>query len=227
MRQEDFRTDALFDLKRSFFGSWLARYAYPWELLEDIPEAVRQIGRGLNPERYEQTADDVWLAKSLKISGQVSIEGPAVIGENCELRPGAYIRGAVLTGKNCILGNSCEFKNCILLDHVEVPHFSYVGDSVLGNDCHFGAGVITSNFRQDHGFIKIHLDESQVLLTHLEKMGAMVGDGCEIGCHAVLNPGSLLGRRARVYPLTQTRRALPAGSILKNDLSISPLIADS
>ncbi|NCC82606.1 MAG: UDP-N-acetylglucosamine pyrophosphorylase [Clostridia bacterium] len=224
MHLPSWQTDQLFDLSRTPYGTWLTSFVYPWEALPKIKEFILQQGPNLDPAIYEEREPQVWIAKSAKIHPSANIAAPCIIGERCELRPGAYLRGAVLVGNDCVLGNSCEFKNCILLEHVQVPHFSYVGDSILGNDVHFGAGVITSNFRQDKAHIRIHFAEEEDVDTQLRKIGAIVGDGCEIGCQAVLNPGSMIGRGSRVYPLTQTRRALPAQSILKNDGSVHSML---
>lgn len=216
----------LFDLSRPSFGTYLKDFEYPWEVLPHIGRLIREITQTLDPLNYTEIKKEVWAARSAVIAPNVSIDGPCIIGEDSELRPGAYIRGNVLIGRGSVLGNSCEFKNCILLDHVQVPHFSYVGDSILGNDCHFGAGVICSNFRQDHGKIKIHFDHDEYLQTDLRKMGAAAGDGTEVGCQAVLNPGTLLGKGCRVYPLSSVRRAVPAKMIMKQDGSLDALLSE-
>ncbi len=224
MMQDHWRTDLLFDLDRTPFGDWLASFTYPWEALPHIKSYILELGPTLPKDIYEETEDGVWIAKSAKVHSSCVINGPAIIGERCEVRPGAYIRGNVLVGNDCVLGNSCEFKNCVLLEHVQAPHFNYVGDSILGNDAHFGAGVIASNFRQDKSQITIKFAENEILKTGLKKMGVIAGDGTEVGCQAVLNPGSLLGKGARVYPLTMTRVPVPKDSILKNDMSVHSLI---
>lgn len=156
---------------------------------------------------------DVFIHPSVQLPPFGSIQGPAYIGEGCELRPGVYIRGNVIAGKGCVLGNACEFKNCLLLDGVQVPHFSYVGDSILGNGAHLGAGVICSNLRLDQAPITVVLSDGSKAVTGLRKLGALIGDGAEVGCNAVLNPGSILGKRALVMPTVAFRGALAANSI--------------
>ncbi len=227
MLLSNWHTEKLFDLDRSVYGQWLKNFTYPWEALPQIKAYVLTLGPTLDPNVYEQRGETIWIAKSAVVHPSASIEGPVIIGERTELRPGAYIRGSVLVGNDCVLGNSCEFKNAVLLDHVQVPHFSYVGDSILGNDAHLGAGVICSNFRQDKGPIKIHFEDGSVLDTGLRKMGVVAGDGIEVGCQAVLNPGSLLGRMSRVYPLTMTRSAVPEAHMLKADGSIVDVTLNS
>lgn len=156
---------------------------------------------------------DVFIHPSVQLPPFGSIQGPAYIGEGCELRPGVYIRGNVIAGKGCVLGNACEFKNCLLLDGVQVPHFSYVGDSILGNGAHLGAGVICSNLRLDQAPVEVVLSDGSKAVTGLRKLGALIGDGAEVGCNAVLNPGSILGKRALVMPTVAFRGALAANSI--------------
>ncbi len=225
MPYEAWRTERLFDLNRSLGGRLLMRFTYPWEALPQIKNFILTVGPALDPEIYEQRGDSVWIAKSAVIHPSASIAGPTIIGERTELRPGAYLRGSVLVGSDSVLGNSCEFKNALLLDHVQVPHFSYVGDSILGNDAHLGAGVICSNFRQDKGAISIHFEDDEVLKTDLRKMGVIAGDGVEVGCQTVLNPGTLLGKGSHVYPLTSTRKAVPEAHLLKSNGTMCKLEA--
>ncbi len=155
----------------------------------------------------------VYLHPSVKLPPFCSITGPAYIGEGCEIRPGAFIRGNVIAGKGCVLGNSCEFKNCLLLDGVQVPHFSYVGDSVLGNRAHLGAGVICSNLRLDQADVPVQQPDGSRIFSGLRKLGALVGDHAEVGCNSVLNPGSILGKRSVVMPNTSFRETLKANTI--------------
>lgn len=173
---------------------------YPWEILDKIHDFILSEGEKLNPKIYDKLGKDVWIARSAKIVKSVAITGPCIIGENAELRKSAFIRGDVIIGNNCIVGNSTELKNCILFDNSEVPHFNYVGDSIIGFMAHLGAGVICSNQRLDKEEIVIK-NEKESIKTGREKAGAFVGDLAQIGCNSVLNPGTVIGRLAKVYPL--------------------------
>ncbi|MEM8866736.1 MAG: UDP-N-acetylglucosamine diphosphorylase [Verrucomicrobiota bacterium] len=188
----------------------------PWEWVPLIKQALASFSFG------EVGADipagfsiegDVFLHPSVKLPPFGSFQGPAYIGEGCELRPGVYIRGNVIAGANCVLGNSCEFKNCLLLENVQVPHFSYVGDSILGNGAHLGAGVICSNLRLDQEPVKVELPERGFADSGLRKLGAILGDGAEVGCNTVLNPGSILGKKALVMPSMSFRGTVAANTI--------------
>ncbi|HBR67043.1 MAG TPA: UDP-N-acetylglucosamine diphosphorylase [Opitutae bacterium] len=188
--------------------------AFPFESLRgDIPPGLHVEGQ-------------VFIHPSVKLPSFGSITGPAYIGEGCELRPGVYIRGFVITGANCVLGNSCEFKNCLLLDDVQVPHFSYVGDSVLGNKVHLAAGVTCSNLRLDQSEVPVQLPDDSRCGSGLRKLGALVGDAAEVGCNSVLNPGSILGRRSLVMPSMAFRGYLKANSIasIKEKIETAPRI---
>ena len=207
----------LFEFPESLpFASSFRSEVAPWEWLPEIkralaafdfPEADITKPSGLHIE------GDVFIHPTVKLPPFGSIQGPAYIGEGCELRPGVYIRGNVIAGKDCVLGNSCEFKNCLLLDGVQVPHFSYVGDSILGNGSHLGAGVICSNLRLDQANVPVILTDGTKLSTELRKLGALVGDHAEVGCNAVLNPGSILGKRALVMPTMAFRGSVAANSV--------------
>ena len=207
------RTGVLFDLSHTLARPWLEHSEYPWEILPDIPAIIREIGRTLDPARYHAPAEGVWIAKTAVVAPTASIAPPAIIGENTEVRHGAFIRGGALVGDDCVVGNSTELKNCILFDGVQVPHYNYVGDSILGHRAHMGAGAIASNLRSDRKNVVIHGDVD--LPTGLYKVGAMLGDGAEIGCHAVLCPGAVVGRFAVVYPLARVRGVIPAHTIYK------------
>ena len=207
------------------FQGFFAPDAEPWQWLRQIAAAARGIrgnlaGRSLPPGVHVE--GEVWLDPSVRLTSQATLIGPAYIGAGTEIRPGAYIRGNVITGAGCVLGNSCEFKNCLLLDDVQVPHFSYVGDSVLGNRSHLGAGVILSNLRLDQQPIVLRLPDRTVD-TGLRKFGAILGDEAEVGCNAVLQPGSLLGPRALVMPTLPFGGYLPAATIAKSRVSITHL----
>jgi NDP-sugar pyrophosphorylase family protein len=185
--------------------TWLSRIS---DALADIPPGERHVPPGV------QIEGKVWIDPSVKLPAYATIIGPAWIGPGTEIRPGAFIRGNVIVGAGCVLGNACEFKNCLLMDNVQVPHFSYVGDSILGNGAHLGAGVICSNLRLDQKPVVVRVDGKPVE-TGLRKFGAILGDGAEVGCNAVLNPGTLLGRRALVMPTVAFAGYLPANTIAR------------
>ena len=185
---------------------------YPWELLPLIKEYVQSlIEKGI--PGYTKLKEDVLIGQNVKIAETADITGPAIIGNDVEIRPGCYIRGSLLVGDGCVLGNSCEFKNAILMKGCQVPHFSYVGDSILGNYAHMGAGSICSNLRSDGKPVIIHGEID--IPTGIRKVGAFLGDHADIGCQSVLNPGTIVGQNAQVYPLTMTRGVYPSGSIVK------------
>ena len=198
---------------------YLAACQYPWEILDRIGEIVQTIGASLPPDLYEYVADGVWIAHSAKIAPTAHISAPAVIGENAEVRHGAYIRGGVLVGDGCVVGNSVELKNCILFDNVQVPHYNYVGDSVLGHRAHLGAGAVTSNVKSDRSDVVIRTAETAVS-TGRYKVGAFLGDGVEVGCNAVLNPGTVIGQGSSVYPLSSVRGVVPSGAIFKSGKNV-------
>lgn len=198
------------------FGSVFRGELAPWEWVPLIKKALAEFDcaeLGLERSCGLQIRGPVYMHPSVRLPAYGSIEGPAYIGEGCELRPGVYIRGNVIVGSGSVLGNSCEFKNCLLLEGVQVPHFSYVGDSVLGNRTHLGAGAICSNLRLDQGEVAVILSKGSKRKTGLRKLGALVGDGAEVGCQAVLNPGSILGKRSLVMPTVAFRGTLAANTI--------------
>ena len=208
----------LFDLTHSRAGEELAAYTYPWEALAHISEIVLAVGATLDPARYDHPQEDVWIAKTAKVYPTASIAGPCVIGENTEVRPGAFLRGSILVGDDAVVGNSSELKNCILFDGVQVPHYNYVGDSILGYRAHMGAGAITSNVKGDKKLVVVHGEENYE--TGVKKFGAMLGDRAEIGCNSVLNPGTVIGRDAQVYPLSSVRGVVPARCIVKGERGV-------
>lgn len=186
---------------------------YPWEMLPKIKDYIKTlIANGL--DGYNEIEKDVWVHNSVKIYPNVTLIGPTIIGEGCEIRPGAFIRGAVITGKDCVIGNSTEMKNAVLLDKVQVPHYNYVGDSVLGNHAHMGAGSICSNLKADGKSVVIKGDENYE--TGLRKIGGILGDEADVGCGCVLNPGTVIGKNTSVYPLTSVRGVLPENCIVKS-----------
>ena len=212
----------LFDLSHTIAADYLAKHTYPWEALGGIGELIVEIGNTLDPELYEKRGEDIWISKSAKIYPNNYIAGPCIIGHNTEVRPGAFIRGSALVGENCVVGNSTELKNVILFDNVQVPHYNYVGDSILGYKSHMGAGSITSNVKSDKTLVVIKTqDKSEEFFTERKKVGAFLGDFVEIGCGSVLNPGTIVGKKSSVYPLSSVRGIVPAGSIYKSKSEIA------
>ena len=206
------KTADLYDCQVPYLKELFEQNEYPWEMLPKIKDWIlKLIEEGL-PE-FTELKPGVWIGKDVKIANFVTIEAPAIIGHGTEIRPGAYIRGNVITGSNCVMGNSSEFKNCILLDRVQVPHYNYVGDSVLGNKAHMGAGTICSNLKSDGKPVVIHGDEDFV--TGLRKIGGILADGADAGCGCVINPGTVIGKGTTIYPLTSLRGVYPANSIVK------------
>ena len=212
------KTKDLFECKTPYLEKLFNDHEYPWEILPDIKAYINElIKNGLCD--FEEIADGVYVGKDVEIYPTAVIEGPAIIGAGTKIRPGAFIRGSVITGANCVIGNSSELKNCVLLEHVQVPHYNYVGDSVLGNNAHMGAGSICSNLKSDQKAVVIHGDEE--INTNLRKIGAMLADGADIGCGCVLNPGTIIGKNTSVYPLNSLRGVFPANSIVKSQNNIA------
>lgn len=209
------RTSDLFSLDKTLAGKYLSEFNFPWFILESISELIKKIGRELPEEEYEEISQFVWVHKKAVVSSESSLNGPAIIGEGTEIRQGAFIRGSALIGKNCVVGNSTEVKNAILFDSVQVPHYNYVGDSILGYKAHLGAGAVTSNVKSDRTYVKVRC-EGEKIETGLRKFGAMIGDGAEIGCNSVLNPGTIIGRNSIVYPLSSVRGTVKENSIYKS-----------
>lgn len=209
------RTLENYDLNHTLARDLLIKYEYPWMALPFIKGFIIEIGKTLDKEIYEEKEDGVWIAKSAKIYPNTYIAAPAIIGENSEVRPGAFIRGSALVGSNCVVGNSTELKNVILFDNVQVPHYNYVGDSILGYKSHMGAGALTSNVKQDKTLVTVNCGGEKIE-TNLKKFGACLGDNVEIGCNSVLNPGTVIGSGSRVYPLSMVRGFIKKNSIYKN-----------
>ena len=210
----------LYDLSHTRAAALLGGCAYPWEALDRIGEAVRAIGRTLNPSLYDEVEENVWIARSATVYKTATILPPCIIGEHTEVRPGAFLRGNVLVGDHAVVGNSTELKNCILFDGVQVPHYNYVGDSILGYMAHMGAGAVTSNVKGDKKNVVVHGEANYD--TGRMKFGAMIGDYGEIGCGSVLNPGTIIGRDSQVYPLSSVRGVVPARSIVKGERGVFP-----
>ena len=206
----------LYDLNETLASDYLKSFEYPWEALSGIGELIVKIGEGLDPQIYEKKGENIWIAKSAKVWPSVSISGPCIIGERTEVRQCAFIRGKALVGNDCVVGNSTELKNVILFNHVQVPHYNYVGDSILGFYSHMGAGSITSNVKSDKALVVVKDSEGERIETGLKKFGAMLGDHVEIGCNSVLNPGTVIGRNSSVYPTSCVRGVIAADSIYKS-----------
>ena len=215
----------LFDLTHTLAADLLERTEYPWEALGGIKQFIIEIGRTLPADEYEEVSEQVWIARDAKIYPNNYIAGPCIIGHETEVRPGAFVRGSALVGSHCVVGNSTELKNVILFDNVQVPHYNYVGDSILGYRSHMGAGSITSNVKSDKKLIVVRCGEERIE-TGLKKMGAMLGDGVEVGCNSVLNPGTVIGRNSNVYPTSCVRGTVPANCIWKNNGNVIEKIQD-
>ncbi len=207
----------LYTLEESIAGEYLAQFTYPWEALKGISDFIRKIGPTLDPEKFEQRGEEIWVAKSAKVAPTACLNGPLIIDEDAEIRHCAFIRGSAIVGKNSVVGNSTELKNVILFNTVQVPHYNYVGDSILGHKSHMGAGSITSNVKSDKTLVvvKDRYDTGEEIATGLKKMGAMLGDCVEVGCNSVLNPGTVIGKNTNVYPLSRVRGVVPANRVFK------------
>lgn len=203
----------LYDLSHTQAADYLQGFDYPWEALKGIKDMILQLAETLDKDAYICLGENVWAHRSAKIAPGASIAGPTIIGPDSEVRHGAFVRGPALVGENCVVGNSVELKNVILFDNVQVPHYNYVGDSILGYKSHMGAGSLTSNVKSDKSLVVIHAETE--IPTGLKKVGAFLGDFVEVGCNSVLNPGTVIGRQSNVYPLSCVRGAIPENSIYK------------
>lgn len=214
MKATELQVNNLFDLTQTQAAPWLETLQYPWEILPKIKTMILELGAKLPKTEYEQIAETIWVAKDALVAPSAALNGPLIIGHETEVRHCAFIRGSVLIGQGCVVGNSTELKNVLLMNQVQVPHYNYVGDSVLGFKAHMGAGSITSNVKSDKSLVTVRFGEEK-LETGLKKFGAVLGDKVEIGCNSVLNPGSIIGRSSHVYPLSMVRGVVPANSIYK------------
>ncbi len=210
----------LYDLNHTLSRDYLYSYDYPWQALKGIKDLIVSLGENLGDDYFE-ISEKVWVHKTAKIAPTAYLGSPCIIGAGTEVRHCAFVRGSALVGENCVVGNSVELKNVILFDNVQVPHYNYVGDSILGYKSHMGAGSITSNVKSDKSLVKIKNGE-EIIETGLKKVGAMLGDFVEVGCNSVLNPGTIIGRNSSIYPLSCVRGVVPSGSIYKqkNDIVI-------
>lgn len=207
------KTGDLYDLSHSLAGSYLSGFDYPWQALGGIKDLILSLGSQLG-EDYTEISPQVWVHKSASIAPTAFLGAPCIIGANTEVRHCAFVRGSALVGENCVVGNSVELKNVILFDNVQVPHYNYVGDSILGYKSHMGAGSLTSNVKSDKTLVTVKNGQEQIP-TGLKKFGAMLGDFVEVGCNSVLNPGTVIGRNTNIYPTSCVRGVVPAGSIWK------------
>ena len=212
--------EELYDLEHTAAADYLRGFTWPWEALAGIKDFILQLGATLDPEEYDHPAEDVWIAKDAKVFPSAYIGGPCIIGHRTEVRHCSFIRGSALVGDDAVVGNSTELKNVILFDDVQVPHYNYVGDSILGYRAHMGAGSITSNVKSDKQLVVIHGDGEEIA-TGRKKVGAMLGDRVEVGCNSVLNPGTILGRDVSVYPTSCVRGVVPEGCIWKDKGSVT------
>lgn len=212
---KDFTIEKLLDLKETIASELFEGKTYPWEVLPEIKDFILKLGKTLDPEEYEYKEGDIWIAKSAKIASTACINGPAIIGKDTEVRHCAFIRGNAIVGEGCVVGNSTELKNVVIFNCVQVPHYNYVGDAVLGYKSHMGAGSICSNVKSDKQLVVVK-DGEEKIETGLKKFGAMLGDHVEVGCGSVLNPGTVIGRNSNIYPLSSVRGCVPADSIYKN-----------
>ena len=206
----------LYSLEHTLAADYLRQYTYPWEALKGIKDEVIRLGEKLDKAEYREIAPQVWVHVTAEVARTAYLGAPCIIGPETEVRHGAFIRGSALVGAGCVVGNSVELKNVILFDGVQVPHYNYVGDSILGHMSHMGAGSITSNVKSDKTLVKSRQGDA-FIETGLKKFGAMLGDYVEVGCNSVLNPGTVIGRHSNVYPLSCVRGTVPAHSIHKNN----------
>ena len=209
------RIEDLFDLEHTIAKTLFDGKEYPWEVLPEIKAYIVELGKSLDTENFDHPAEDIWIAKDAVVAPTACLNGPLIVDSGAEIRHCAFVRGSAVIGKKAVVGNSAELKNCVLFDGVQVPHYNYVGDSVLGYKAHMGAGSITSNVKSDKKNIVIHAEND--IETGMRKIGAMLGDRVEVGCNSVLNPGTVVGRDAIVYPTSCVRGVIPENHIYKGE----------
>lgn len=218
---EECKIQNLFSLENTIAAQLLKKYIYPWEVLPDISKFIIELGNTLSEKEYDMPEENVWISKTANVAKTAYIKGPAIICEGAEIRHCAFIRGNAIIGKNTVVGNSTELKNVILFDNVQVPHYNYVGDSILGYKAHMGAGSLTSNVKSDKKNVVIKNNVTgEAIETNRKKVGAMLGDFVEIGCGSVLNPGSIIGKNTNIYPLSSVRGVVPENSIFKDSNNV-------
>ena len=213
---EQAKIKSMYNLSETIAAPLFEGKEYPWEVLPEISDFIKKLGPTLDKEKYEQKGEDIWVAKNATVFESAYLHGPLIIDENAEVRHCAFIRGNAIVGKNSVVGNSTELKNVVLFNNVQVPHYNYVGDSVLGYKSHMGAGSITSNVKSDKTLVVVKSRDGEEIATGLKKYGCMLGDEVEVGCGSILNPGSLIGPRTNIYPLSSVRGVVPSDSIFKD-----------
>ena len=221
----DIKIKDLYTLDETIAKDFLSKFEYPWEALPHVKDYIIELGNTLDKDKYDYIGDNVWIAKSAKVFTSAYIGGPCIIGEEAEVRQCAFIRGSAIVGAGAVVGNSTELKNVILFNKVQVPHYNYVGDSILGYKAHMGAGSITSNVKSDKKLVVVH-NEGTDIETGLKKFGAMLGDNVEVGCNSVLNPGTVIGKQSNVYPTSCVRGVIPEKSIFKKSGEVVKKIED-
>lgn len=214
MNKKESLISNMYDLEHTASADFLSGFEYPWEALSGIKAFIYELGKSLPADEYDSPSEGIWIHKTAKVFESAYIGAPCIIGPETEVRHCAFIRGAALIGSKCVVGNSTELKNVILFDNVQVPHYNYVGDSILGYKSHMGAGSITSNVKSDKKLVTVHFDDENVE-TGIKKFGAMIGDNVEVGCGSVLNPGTVIGRKSNIYPLSSVRGTVSENSIYK------------
>lgn len=206
---------SIINFKNSILGKYITDYDNYWEIIADLKSLIIKVGKNLDKEKYEEKYPNVWISKSAIIDERAKIIGPCIIDENAEIRINTFIRGGVVIGKGCVVGNSSEIKNAVLFDEAKIPHFNYIGDSIIGYKAHFGAGAITSNIKSDESTIKLRINNN-TFETNKRKLGSLVGDFVEIGCNCVLNPGVIIGSNTNIYPLVMVRGEIGKNKIVKS-----------
>ena len=217
---EQIKNIELFDFKETIASDIFEGLSYPWEVLPKIHDFIIELGRKLSKDIYEEKGDNIWVAKNAKVAPTACLNGPLIVDENAEIRHCAFIRGNAIIGKGAVVGNSTELKNVILFNKVQVPHYNYVGDSILGYKSHMGAGSITSNVKSDKTPVSVK-GKNEKFETGLKKMGAILGDNVEVGCNSVLNPGTIIGQNSNIYPTSMVRGVVPSDSIYKTNTEIA------
>lgn len=214
MKKEQMKITELYDLNHTLAADYLSGYEYPWEALQGISDFLTELGAGLSEEEYEKRGENVWIHRTAKVAPTAYLNGPLIVCKDAEVRHCAFIRGSALVGEGAVVGNSTELKNVILFDKVQVPHYNYVGDSILGYKAHMGAGSITSNVKSDKLLVSIHGEDGEIE-TGRKKVGGLIGDEVEVGCGSIINPGTVVGRGTNIYPLSSVRGCVEGNSIYK------------
>ena len=223
---ENITIENLYDLTETIAAELFTEAEYPWEVLPRIHDFILELGKRLPEEIYEKRGEDIWVAKNAKVAPTACLNGPLIIDEEAEIRHCAFVRGNAIVGKGAVVGNSTELKNVVLFNKVQVPHYNYVGDSILGYKAHMGAGSITSNVKSDKKLVVVKDDKGNRIETGLKKFGAMIGDNVEVGCGSILNPGTVVGPDSNIYPLSSVREVIPAHSIYKKRGEVAEKVAD-